>query len=224
MGSIVPEELIDRSSPMLVYSARVRGYDQVMTLLVNSGASQNFVKLAAFKKSPQSWESLCQEGERQEAFVRLANGALVKSEGVQVELAFSFSEFSCKKKFTVLGMESPYDLILGMPWLAKYQPWIDWRTRTVANSTQDTGKDVLLRETYAADVVSDTVDSALTGCQTSIHYTQSPRPGVNAGAPTESLVAQIPTQLVESEVVERTMTSSHVSPSPAQSVWQMTAS
>ena len=82
-------------------------------------------------------------------------------------------------------MESPYDLILGMPWLAKYQPWIDWRTRTVANSTQDTGKDVLLREAYATDVVTDTVDSALTKCPTSLHYTQSPKPFVNDGAPTE---------------------------------------
>lgn len=129
MGSIVPEKSIDRSSLMPVYSARVRGYDQVMTLLVDSGASQNFVKLAALKKSPQSWESLCQEGERQEALVCLANGALVKSERVQVELAFRFSDFSCKEKFTVLGTEGPYDLILGMPWLLKHQTWVDWRTQ-----------------------------------------------------------------------------------------------
>ena len=117
----------------------------------------------------------------------------------------------------MLGMESPYDLILGMPWLAKYQPWIDWRTRTVANSTQDTGKDVLLREAYATDVVTDPVDSALTGCQTSLNCTQSQMPGTKEtfGAPTGSQVAHIPTQLVESEVVERAMKSSHVAHSPA---------
>ena len=166
-----------------------------MTLLVDSGASRNFVKLAALRKRLAMFESLCQDGKREEATVRLANGALVKSEGVQVELAFSLSDFSCKEKFTVLGMESPYDLILGMPWLAKYQSWLDWRTRTFANSTQDTGKDVLLREAYATDVVSNTVEGALTGCQTS----------------------SIPTQLVETEVVNRTMTSSHASECPAQS-------
>ena len=71
----------------------------------------------------------------------------------------------------MLGMESPYVLILGMSWLAEYQPWIDWRTHTVAHSTQDTGKDVLLREANATDVVTDTVDSALTGCQTSQYCT-----------------------------------------------------
>ena len=68
----------------------------MMTLLVDSGASQNFVKLAALKKSPQSYVALCQDGKRAEATVRLANGAFVKSEGVQVELAFNFSDFSCK--------------------------------------------------------------------------------------------------------------------------------
>ena len=40
---------------------------------------------------------------------------------------------------------------------------------------------------------------------------------MNGGAPTGSLVAQVPTQLVESEVVKRAMRSNHVSPSPAQS-------
>ena len=103
MGSIVPEVSKFRTSTLLVYSAHVRGYDQVMTLLVDSGASQNFVKLAALRKRPAMFESLCQDGKREEATVRLANGALVKSEGVQVELAFSFSDFSCKEKFTVLG-------------------------------------------------------------------------------------------------------------------------
>ena len=77
MGSIVPEVSNQRSSTLLVYSARVRGYDQVMTFLVDSGASQNFVKLAALEKSPASYEALCQDSKREEATVRLANGALI---------------------------------------------------------------------------------------------------------------------------------------------------
>ena len=58
----------------------MRGYDQAMTLLVDSGASQDFVKLAALEKSPASYESLCRDGKREEATACLANGALVKSE------------------------------------------------------------------------------------------------------------------------------------------------
>ena len=93
-----------------------------MTLLVDSGASQNFANLAALKKSPTIYEVLCRDGKREEATVRLEDGTLVKSEGVYAELAVSFSDLSCKEKFTARGMEVPYDLILGMPWLVKQQP------------------------------------------------------------------------------------------------------
>ena len=122
MGIIVPEVPNKWFSHMLVYVARVRGYEQVMTPLVDSGASQNFENLPALKKSPTIYEARCRDGMREEVTVRLADDTLVKLDGVHVELAFSFSEFSCKDNFTVLGMESPYDLILGMSWSIKHQP------------------------------------------------------------------------------------------------------
>ena len=72
-----------------------------------------------------------------------ANGTLVKSDEVHDEIAFSFSGFSCEEKFILPGIKSLYYIIPGMPRLVKYQPWIDWRTRTVASSTQYTAKDAL---------------------------------------------------------------------------------
>ena len=75
MNSKVPEVSKFRTSTLLVYSARLRIYVQVMTLLVNYEASQNFRKLAALRKKPLMFESLCQEGKREEATVRLSNGA-----------------------------------------------------------------------------------------------------------------------------------------------------
>ena len=53
--------------------------------------------------------------------IYLAKSTLVKSEGVHVELAFSFSDFSYNDNFTVLDMDSPYALILGMTWLVKHR-------------------------------------------------------------------------------------------------------
>ena len=153
MGSLVPGAPSERASNLLVCSAKVKGYDRVMTLLVDSGASQNFVSLAALEQSPRTWKSLRECGRRERTTVRLANGALVASEGIKVELSFNFGDFSCREWFAVLKMQSPHDLILGLPWLAKHQPWIDWRTRTIASSTQDTGKEMYLRDAYAIDVV-----------------------------------------------------------------------
>jgi len=134
MGSIVPEGPSDRPSvELLVCSARVRGYNQAMALLVDSGASRNFVKSAALKQSPALWKELVRTGKREDVTVRLADGTLIDSEGVSVELRFEFNDFICKEKFVVLEI---HDLILGMPWLSKHQPWIDWRSRTIGNPSQ----------------------------------------------------------------------------------------
>ena len=106
---------------------------------------------------------------------------------------------------------------LGMPWLAKHQPWIDWRTRTVSSSTQDTGKDVLLREANVTDAVSNTVEGALTVCHMLPSTTQLVEPSVVGSVLTGSKVTQNPTQLEETGVVNGTMTGSHASNGPAQS-------
>ena len=75
------------------------------------------MKLAALRKSPTIYELLCQYNKREEATVRLASGAVEKLDEVQVDFAFSFSDFSCTEKFIVLGTESPYNLIIGISWL-----------------------------------------------------------------------------------------------------------
>ena len=62
-----------------------------------------------------------------------------------------------------------------------------------------------MREAYAANVVTYIVDSALMGCHTSLKGTQSRMPGTSEGAPTASQVAPFPTQLVETQVVDRAM-------------------
>ncbi|KAF1315165.1 Pol protein, partial [Globisporangium splendens] len=151
MGSLVPGALGNKApSEMLVYSADVKGYEKKMTVLVDCGASQNFVSKAALKQSLQAYERLVHSGKREKMIVRLADGSTVHTEGVQVELSFSFCDFVCKETFVVLAMGSKYDLILGMPWLAKHQPWIDWRARTIGSSTPSSDEERRLRENFHA--------------------------------------------------------------------------
>ena len=136
VGCLVPGGLGNKPpNEMLVFSSFVKGYEKEMSLLVDSGASQNFVSRAALQKSLPQWDRLYREGKRETMVVRLANGSTVRSEGVLVELSFRFCDFVCKEMFVVLEMGSRYDLILGMPWLAKHQPWIDWRARTIGSSS-----------------------------------------------------------------------------------------
>ncbi|KAG2773584.1 hypothetical protein PC116_g15104 [Phytophthora cactorum] len=50
-----------------------------------------------------------------------------------MDLAVKFEDFDSSEQFTVLEMDK-YDLILGMPWLEKHEPWIDWRCKEIGAS------------------------------------------------------------------------------------------
>ncbi|GMF38571.1 unnamed protein product [Phytophthora fragariaefolia] len=65
--------------------------------------------------------------------VRLANGSLVEVSRVLVGLSVKFEDFDSTERFIVLEMDK-YDLILGMPWLEKDEPWIDWRGKAIGAS------------------------------------------------------------------------------------------
>ncbi|KAF1326783.1 Pol protein, partial [Globisporangium splendens] len=66
MGSLVPGALDNKApSEMLVCSADVKGYGKKMTVLVDCGASQNFVSKAALKQSLQAYERLVHSGKRE---------------------------------------------------------------------------------------------------------------------------------------------------------------
>src|SRR5690349_15942529 len=66
-----------------------------------------------------------------------------------VELSFKFCDFVCKEMFVVLEMGSRYDLILGMPWLTKHQPWIDWRARSIGSSSPSSDERSAREQFYA---------------------------------------------------------------------------
>ncbi|KAG2995537.1 hypothetical protein PC121_g17723 [Phytophthora cactorum] len=50
-----------------------------------------------------------------------------------MDLAVKLEDFDSSEQFTVLEMDK-YDLILGMPWLEKHEPWIDWRGKAIGAS------------------------------------------------------------------------------------------
>ncbi|POM75994.1 LOW QUALITY PROTEIN: Pol protein [Phytophthora palmivora] len=48
-----------------------------------------------------------------------------------MDLAVKFEDIVSTGSFLVLDIDK-YDLILGMPWLEKHEPWIDWRGKAIA--------------------------------------------------------------------------------------------
>ncbi|POM68956.1 Gag protein [Phytophthora palmivora] len=46
------------------------------------------------------------------------------------DLAVKVEDFDSTKSFLVLHMDK-YDFILGLPWLEKRDPWIDWGGKSI---------------------------------------------------------------------------------------------
>ncbi|OWZ07258.1 putative membrane protein [Phytophthora megakarya] len=63
--------------------------------------------------------------------VRLATGAIVKTEKRVIRARFSYKHRVFVEELLVLDLDDKFDVVLGMPWLARHDPTIDWEKRTV---------------------------------------------------------------------------------------------
>uniref|UniRef100_A0AAV1UB40 Polyprotein n=1 Tax=Peronospora matthiolae TaxID=2874970 RepID=A0AAV1UB40_9STRA len=63
--------------------------------------------------------------------VKLADGKPRRVSRREVSLPYTFDGFRSNDNFLVIEMNYSFDCILGMPWLARYKPQIDWLARLV---------------------------------------------------------------------------------------------
>ncbi|POM79616.1 Gag protein, partial [Phytophthora palmivora] len=99
----------------------------------DSGASANFARRQTVARNSDKDAAALRESEgRGQVSVRLADGTVVNVPGVRMDLAVKFEDFDSTESFLVLDMDK-YDLILGMPWLEKHEPWIDWHGKAIGS-------------------------------------------------------------------------------------------
>ena len=63
--------------------------------------------------------------------MRLATGASIKVDKRVVGLHYTLEGKGYDDDFIVLDLDDKFDVILGLPWLRKYEPWISWQHRIV---------------------------------------------------------------------------------------------
>ncbi|KAG6616781.1 reverse transcriptase [Phytophthora cinnamomi] len=71
--------------------------------------------------------------------VRLATGAIVKTEKRVVNVRFSYKQRVFVEHFIVLDLDDKFDVVMGMPWLARHDPVIDRKKRTLVRFGRDSG-------------------------------------------------------------------------------------
>ena len=100
-------------------------------MLIDSGASTNFVRRQTVAKNSDKLTDAERESSGNgPVSVRLVDGTVITVPKVHMNLAVKFEDFDSTERFIVLNMDK-YDLILGMPWLEKHEPWIDWRGKAI---------------------------------------------------------------------------------------------
>ena len=125
---------------LLVASTTVEGFKEPWSILIDSGASGNYVRRRSLEGSQQYAEML-QKHEGDVITVRLATGARVTVPKVPLNLGVKVLDFDSIERCLVLDLDSRYDLILGMAWLERHEPWIDWRSKTLG-ATRNVSSDL----------------------------------------------------------------------------------
>ncbi|KAE9196236.1 hypothetical protein PF004_g20198 [Phytophthora fragariae] len=105
----------------------VSGAERTLRALLDSGATNNFIRdncLALLLPHVR-----VREGPG-EIVVKSADGKPHRAPRGAVSLAYAFDGFSTSDDFLVIELNYSFDCILGMPWLARYQPEINWFARS----------------------------------------------------------------------------------------------
>ncbi|KAH9103381.1 hypothetical protein AeMF1_020267 [Aphanomyces euteiches] len=116
---------------MLSYLLPVSGFSDPLRVLIDSGASENYARRATIARATGVSTSKAQPNDTRR--IRLADGRIVSNPRQVVALPISIGDFSSREEFFLMDLDDRWDLILGMGWLERHQPIIDWRLKTMSN-------------------------------------------------------------------------------------------
>ncbi|KAF1322859.1 reverse transcriptase, partial [Globisporangium splendens] len=145
--STMSEKSVSQTSSLIVHKVHVDGIATPLRALVDTGASNNFVRNEVIVRHGVF---VPDANEEKTMIVRLANGSTVKMPKRVVRLAIKCEDFRGEDEFILLDLDDKFDIILGMPWLKRYQPSIDWMNMKIS---VDKSRDVDLCCTTTDEVV-----------------------------------------------------------------------
>ena len=103
--------------------------DLSLRALVDCGASNNFVRRQSLEDRRLKFVERVTTPTR--LTVRLATGAYIAVKKRVVGFHYTLEDLQYNDGFIVLGLDDKFDVILGLPWLIKYEPRVSWQHRTV---------------------------------------------------------------------------------------------
>lgn len=114
---------IESSVPPITLPATLNS--QPAKILLDSGSSGNFIARKFVNKY-----KLKTEPTKETYSVKLADGRKHPTNELVADAKLGMNEYKSKEDLIVLPLDN-YDSILGMPWLEKVNPHIDWKSKTI---------------------------------------------------------------------------------------------
>ena len=122
------------SGDLLVVTATGSGLYRPLRVLIDSGASNNFIRRTLVNGDANLKNIVRDSPNRASLKITLANGASVRGPHQDIDLRLNFEDFREVERFTLLDLNDQFDAVLGMEWLEKRQPYIDWKNKTVMST------------------------------------------------------------------------------------------
>ena len=116
------------SNRLIIIELEVEGLPRALRALVDTGASNNFVRYDVAKPLLHNDDRFPINGK---LIVKLANGTTLSVPKCEVTLSLRLNDLTGKDSFLLLDLDDRFDLILGMPWLTRHKPQIDWDSQSL---------------------------------------------------------------------------------------------
>ncbi|KAG6578261.1 reverse transcriptase [Phytophthora cinnamomi] len=113
---------------MIVLSIHVNNAKRPLRALLDSGATNNFVRAESLSVLPADMN--IREGPG-DMIVKYADGKPRRTPRRSATFAYEFDGFRSSDEFLVIELSGSFDCVFGIPWLARHQPEINWLTGTV---------------------------------------------------------------------------------------------
>ena len=134
-----------------------------MRVLIDSGASENYVRRQSISLNKRLYDDAIRKSKMHEKVsIRVVDGSTKTTPKVVINLRAKLEDPNDKEDFYLLDLDDRYDLTLGIPWLRKHQPWIDWVTKTIGSSKSP--KEQFHYDALVSNDPSTTINSRFEGC------------------------------------------------------------
>ncbi|KAE9332494.1 hypothetical protein PR003_g14482 [Phytophthora rubi] len=113
---------------LIIVSLFVTGARRPLRALLDSGATNNFFRASCLSILPAGVPVRDLPGD---VVGKLADGKPRRVARRELSLPYTLDGFHSNDNFIVFDMNYAFDCIMGIPWLVRYQPQIDWLARSV---------------------------------------------------------------------------------------------